>query len=144
MLALFTSALLLCSASLVVAAPGARNHTLSRREDWVRAGKGTVYSQDGSAGSCGNWHDDYDHIVALGHYWMKHDYQAEPCGRQIRVKNVGCDYEGIDGEGNEIVVTVQDSCDSCDKNHLDLSIGAWNELTDDSEWGELNIEWNWL
>ncbi|KAK3336350.1 RlpA-like double-psi beta-barrel-protein domain-containing protein-containing protein [Cercophora scortea] len=145
MLACFFSAVLLCSASLVAAAPGSRNHTVTRRDEgWTRTGKGTVYAQEGTAGSCGNWHDDDDQIVALGHFWMKHEYQAERCGRKIRVKNIGSDYDGLGGEGNEIIVTVQDSCDSCGKNHLDFSIGAWNELTDESEWGELNIEWNWL
>jgi hypothetical protein len=71
---------------------------------------------------------------------MHHQYQSDRCGRQIRVTNKGSDY-GLGGEGNSIIVTVQDTCESCDDNQIDFSIGAWNMLTDGADWSQLEIEW---
>ncbi|KAK0628310.1 RlpA-like double-psi beta-barrel-protein domain-containing protein-containing protein [Bombardia bombarda] len=96
--------------------------------------------QDGNAGSCGEWNDDDSYIVALGNDWMQWQYEGPECGRQVRVKNLGSDY-GVGGEGNSIIATVADTCDSCDATHVDFSVGAWNALTDHSEWSQLNIQW---
>ncbi|KAK0733774.1 RlpA-like double-psi beta-barrel-protein domain-containing protein-containing protein, partial [Lasiosphaeria miniovina] len=103
-------------------------------------GKSTVYEQDGNAGSCGHWNSDSDFVAALGNAWMNHEYKGPQCGRQIEVRHVGSDY-GVDGEGNSIIVTVEDTCESCDSNHVDLSIAAWNAITNDAPHGQFHIEW---
>jgi len=99
-----------------------------------------VYTQDGLAGSCGIVYNDDAFIAALGNTWMNGEYISSECGRQIRVTNLGSFYP-VGGEGNSIIVTVMDTCSTCDEDHIDLSIAAWNALTDDTEFGLLNVEW---
>ncbi len=99
-------------------------------------GTATVYQQEGTTGSCGHNHGDYDMIVALGMDWMQNQYQSPYCGRRLRVTN-----KGGSGKGKVIEVTVADSCESCDRNHIDLSVGAWNRLTNSADWGVANIVW---
>ena len=71
---------------------------------------------------------------------MKNQYQSEYCGRLIQVTNTGSD-DGVGGKGNTVVEKVQDTCPSCDENHIDFSVGAWNQLTNNAAWGTVNIEW---
>ena len=40
-----------------------------------------------------------------------------------------------------ITATVADTCPSCDENHVDFSVGGWNELTGNAEYGTANIKW---
>jgi len=101
----------------------------------------TVYHQHGVAGSCGDYHHDGDYVCAMGHAWMGGRYNAPSCGRKIEITNVGCDYEGVNGVGNSIIVTVKDTCASCAKNHIDLSVGAWDALTNCSPWGIFRARW---
>ncbi|KAK5656417.1 hypothetical protein OQA88_4798 [Cercophora sp. LCS_1] len=103
----------------------------------------TVYTQDGTAGSCGNWHSDDDLICALSSDWMGDLYQAPHCGRVIEVVNIGSDY-GIGGTGRSIRVVVKDTCPTCEPNHVDLSVGAWNSLTDGAEPSEFHIKWRFV
>ncbi len=119
----------------LLVSPRKTNPRLSRYH-----GYGTVYSQDDLAGSCGDWHSDYDYICALSNEWMLGEYQGPECGRKIEVTNLGSDY-GVGGTGNTIIVTVQDTCPTCDDHHVDFSVGAWNALTDGSPWGQLHIKW---
>lgn len=116
--------------------PHANNHALPSSF----AGAGTVYQQDGLAGSCGEVYDDDAFICALGNAWMNYEYMGDECGRRIRVTNLGSHYP-VGGEGRSIIVTVKDTCASCDEDHIDLSIGAWNALTDHTAPGLLNVEW---
>lgn len=58
----------------------------------------------------------------------------------IQVTNVGSD-DGVGGEGNTIITTVEDTCASCDENHLDFSVGSWDQLTNSAAFGTVNIEW---
>ncbi|KAK4199816.1 RlpA-like double-psi beta-barrel-protein domain-containing protein-containing protein [Triangularia verruculosa] len=109
----------------------------------VLSGIGTVYTQDGYAGSCGNHHDDSAFIAALGNSWMHHQYKSSECGRQIQVTNKGSHYH-VGGEGNTITVTIQDTCASCDDGHVDFSHAAWDALTDGSPQGQIDLEWSWL
>lgn len=104
------------------------------------AGAVTVYSQGARAGSCGEVHDDNAFIAALGNAWMNGEYMSEECGRQIRVTNLGSFYP-VGGEGRSIIVTVKDTCESCDEDHIDLSIAAWNALTDNTDFGLINVAW---
>ena len=103
-------------------------------------GIGTIYQQLGGYGSCGDQHSDYDMIAALGMDWMQYQYKAPYCGRRLRLRNTGSN-DGVGGQGNVIEVTVADSCQACDRNHVDLSVGAWNALTNNAAWGTVNIEW---
>jgi len=68
---------------------------------------------------------------------------APACDWTIYVINVGSD-DGVGGEGNGVIVTVADTCPACDATHLDLSIGAWNALTDNAPFGTIFIEWYWI
>lgn len=93
------------------------------------------------AGSCGDYHRDDDYVCALGHAWMGGRYKAPGCGRKIEITNVGCDYEGVRGVGNSIIVTLKDTCELCAEDHVDLSVGAWEALTDGSPWGIFHVQW---
>jgi rare lipoprotein A (peptidoglycan hydrolase) len=64
---------------------------------------------------------------------MKDQYQSAYCGRMIQIKDTD--------NGKTITAKVQDTCPGCDENHVDLSIGAWNKLTNSAAWGVANIEW---
>lgn len=44
--------------------------------------------------------------------------------------------------GNLIFATVADTCPSCDVDHLDLSLAAWNALTDNSPYSVAKIDWS--
>ncbi len=92
------------------------------------------------AGSCGNWHSDDDFVAALGNSWMQGQYKGPHCGRQIEVTNVGSNYS-VGGVGNTIIVTVQDTCESCDESHVDFSVGAWNALTDGGDPSIFRVKW---
>lgn len=56
------------------------------------------------------------------------------------VTNVGSD-DGVGGKGNTIIATVEDTCPGCDQNHIDFSVGSWNQLTNNAAFGTANIEW---
>lgn len=56
------------------------------------------------------------------------------------VTNVGSD-DGVGGQGNTIIATVEDTCPGCDQNHIDFSVGSWNQLTNNAAFGTANIEW---
>ncbi|KAH8880586.1 hypothetical protein GQ53DRAFT_774041 [Thozetella sp. PMI_491] len=100
----------------------------------THSGIATVYQQFGGAGSCGNYNSDSSIIVALSNYWMKDEYQSAYCGRLIQIKDTD--------NGKTITAKVQDTCPGCDENHVDLSIGAWNKLTNSAAWGVANVEWH--
>lgn len=105
-------------------------------------GEATVYSVDsGAFGSCGNALDDSEFFVALSNTFMNNEYQSPYCGKTITVTNSKAPYSGINGVGNTVTVTVQDTCPSCSQDHLDLSVAAWNQLTDSSAFGTDDITW---
>ena len=80
-------------------------------------------------------------IAALSHDWMQHQYKSPYCGRRLRLTNTGSTDSNVKGKGNVIEVIVQDSCDGCDRNHVDLSVAAWNKLTSNSAYSTVNIDW---
>ena len=78
--------------------------------------------------------------MALGNDYMNYDYKSSHCGRRVQVRNTGANYR-VGGKGNVIEVVVADTCASCHGNHIDFSHAAWDELTDESDHGQINLEW---
>ncbi|KAI3323418.1 RlpA-like double-psi beta-barrel-protein domain-containing protein-containing protein [Xylariaceae sp. AK1471] len=111
--------------------------SLSKRVD--HDGVATFYTQDGAAGSCGNFHADSDFIIALSPFWDV----ASFCGRKIQITNMGGG-QSNNGAGKVITAVVQDTCPGCNENHLDLSTGAFSSLTGGhlDPPGEFNIRWH--
>jgi expansin (peptidoglycan-binding protein) len=79
----------------------------------------------------------FNNLKSLG---MHDESPAPMCGDKIIVTNVGSN-DNVGGNGNSVTVVVEDTCPSCASTHLDLSIGAWNILTDGAEFGTINIKW---
>lgn len=121
-----------------------------------------MYNQFDAAGSYGNIYPDSALVAALGKYCtyslrkrhrniylvvqplgMDDSPPAPACGWTIYVTNTGSD-DGVGGKGNAVTVTVADTCPVCASTHLDLSIGAWNVLTDSAPSGTIEIEWYWI
>jgi len=64
------------------------------------------------------------------------------CGRNIVVTNNGPDGDNsIGGKGNVVTVTVEDTCEGCDENHLDLSLASWLSLTNGAPDSVVGITW---
>lgn len=79
-------------------------------------------------------------ICALSDDWMNYESPSPYCGTFILVTNIGSnDYVG--GAGNQIIVAVEDTCTSCNKTHVDFSVGAWNKLTNSALYGTIKIQW---
>jgi hypothetical protein len=106
-------------------------------------GLATVYEQLGGFGSCGNKNPDSAKIAALSNSFMKNQFKSPYCGRKIKLTNTGSN-DGVGGKGRSVVVTVQDTCPSCNQGHVDLSVGAWNALTNNAPWGTVNINWDFV
>ncbi|RDL31763.1 uncharacterized protein BP5553_09165 [Venustampulla echinocandica] len=127
----YTSFVLALVASLAGATPTPDgNGTLVQRD--AHSGIATVYTQQGGTGACGIVNPDSARIAAVAN-------GKAYCGRQIQMTNTG-GHNGVGGKGKVITTTVQDVCPSCDANHVDLSVGSWDDLTDSSPWGVTNIE----
>ncbi|EPE30660.1 Barwin-like endoglucanase [Glarea lozoyensis ATCC 20868] len=134
------STLLMALATSVIAAPNPVTETgLSKRVDHF--GLATVYTQNGGTGSCGKKNSDSAHIVALSNYWQKNQSPGPYCGRKVQVTNTGSN-DGVGGKGNTIIATVADTCPGCDENHIDFSVGSWNQLTNNAAFGTANIKWH--
>jgi len=67
------------------------------------------------------------------------------CGKYIKVTNTGGG-QGNTGKGKTVTVKVQDTCPGCDKDHLDLSHGAFQALTGGKldPPGKINISWKFV
>ena len=104
------------------------------------SGEGTVYTQQGGTGSCGQKNPDSSKIAAISNYWMQSKSPGPYCGRQIQATNTGSN-DGVGGKGNTVTVMVEDTCPSCDENHVDFSVGAWNALTNNAPFGTIDITW---
>ena len=115
---LAVSALALAT-SFVAAAPAKRDGG---------SGQATYYYQNGNAGSCGQYNSDDTPIVAVNSAQM---YDGL-CGSPVWIQY----------NGNTIQATVADTCPTCSYGSLDLSVGAFNELTNgDMAAGEVPIQW---
>ncbi|MCJ1464195.1 hypothetical protein MMC07_002808 [Pseudocyphellaria aurata] len=141
MLAQTLISVLAMAAGLTAAAPAPVPVTLPLAERDTHSGLGTVYIQGGVPGSCGQVNSDDAMIVAVSNSLMQGQSPSPLCGRQITVRNIGSN-DGVGGAGNSMTVTVADTCMGCDENHLDFSVGAWNQLTNNAPYGTVNIEWD--
>jgi hypothetical protein len=75
---------------------------------------GTVTFFTPNTGACGKKNTNNDLIVALGSsYYGSFSKKSSYCGDQIYI-------ETSDGK-KHVTVTVADACESCAKDHLDLS-----------------------
>ncbi|KAI8879163.1 hypothetical protein K501DRAFT_227127 [Backusella circina FSU 941] len=85
----------------------------------MRSGEVTFFTPN--TGACGNKNKASDLIVALGSaYYGSFNKESSYCGDQIYI-------ETADGK-KHVTVTVQDACESCAKDHLDLSPAAFEKL----------------
>ncbi|CZT22340.1 uncharacterized protein RCC_08209 [Ramularia collo-cygni] len=104
-------------------------------------GIATYYTQNGNAGSCGEYHNDGDYIVAISQQ-KPFTYNAH-CGQTVTIKNTGGGGGDNHGVGRTINARVVDTCPECDPNHLDLSTGAFKALAGELQpLGQFNIEWH--
>ncbi|CAG8953407.1 hypothetical protein HYFRA_00010156 [Hymenoscyphus fraxineus] len=106
----------------------------------THTGLATVYTQEGGTGSCGQRNPDSSFIAAISTSWQGTGYPPAFCGRKVQVTNVGSN-DGVGGQGNTIIATIEDTCPGCDANHIDFSVGSWNQLTNNAAFGTANIEW---
>ncbi|KAH8157537.1 hypothetical protein CIB48_g10708 [Xylaria polymorpha] len=110
-----------------VPAPGPRHE---RRPDVLRAGPRGLRRSSNS---------ESDSIVALSKaLFDQYTPNGNPnlnslCGRQIQI-NLG---------GNSAVVTVEDRCEGCQYNDLDVPIAVFSRLADPNA-GRVQMTWNWL
>lgn len=83
--------------------------------------------QDGTAGSCGSYHSDASHVIAVPE-WMSNKH----CGKSVTIKY-----------GSKTTqATIQDTCPSCNGYAIDLSRGAFGALAAYSV-GEMEVKW-WI
>lgn len=64
---------------------------------------------------------DSSEIIALSNYWQDNESPGPYCGRKIQITNQGGGSDN-NGVGNVVVATVQDTCPSCDENHLGIDL----------------------
>jgi expansin (peptidoglycan-binding protein) len=74
---------------------------------------------------------------------MSNESPSPLCWQHILINNTGSD-DGVGGIRSSIIVTIEDTCPSCNKTHLDLSVGAWNRLTENAAFGTVDISWHVL
>ena len=60
-------------------------------------------------------------IIALSNYWQDNESPGPYCGRKIQITNQGGGDDN-NGVGNVVVATVEDTCPSCDEEHLGIAI----------------------
>jgi hypothetical protein len=64
------------------------------------------------------------------------------CDRVVKITNTGpAGDNSIGGEGNIVYAKVADTCLGCDEYQLDLSRGAWDELTNYAADSVVSISW---
>ncbi|RFU32938.1 hypothetical protein B7463_g3408, partial [Scytalidium lignicola] len=91
-------------------------------------------------GSCGVISPDSSLTVAISNTWMKSESPSPYCGRQIKITNTGpTTDESIGGKGRTVTVTVEDTCMGCNETHLDLSVAAWNVISNKALYSVVGI-----
>ncbi|GAA5863060.1 hypothetical protein JCM8547_002785 [Rhodosporidiobolus lusitaniae] len=86
-------------------------------------GTATHYSPSVGLGACGYLNADTEKVVALG--WSRFgdlNNNAPDCDRTVTVKNLS--------NGKTVSAKVVDRCPGCDYNSLDMSPGAWDEISE--------------
>lgn len=120
----FTSTLLsaITLGALAVSAAPVEN-TMEKRD--THSGRATWYEQGGNAGSCGDYHGDNSHVIAVP-AWMG----SNLCGKSVTIQY----------QGKQTQATVADTCPGCDGYSIDLSRGAFSSLADFGV-GEMQVQW---
>ena len=103
-------------------------------------GRGTVYDQTGP-GSCQQNNPDSAIIAALNNKWMQSQSPGPYCGQKINATNTGSQYNNVQGEGNTIIATIQDTCPECGDGDVDFSQGSWAQLTNGSPMSVFTVSW---
>lgn len=86
-------------------------------------GFATFYLQKGNPGHCGTVAQESDKVIALPSAMYA---DGAHCGKQIRLTRTDT--------GKSVTGTVRDSCPTCvNDQSLDLSVGAFNAIADQSE-----------
>ncbi|KZV72820.1 hypothetical protein PENSPDRAFT_750633 [Peniophora sp. CONT] len=100
-------------------------------------GHATFFTQNGGTGACGVQNVDSTLLAAIAPAPPPAIDGLKPgtCGRQLRVVNTQ--------NNKEVVVIIQDVCPSCTENSLDLSLGAFDELADESS-GIIPIKYTYI
>ncbi|KAK0101794.1 hypothetical protein ONS95_006944 [Cadophora gregata] len=93
-------------------------------------GVATYYTQQGVAGSCGVYHSDTDHIVALGPAWGHNNN----CGRTVTIRHKGT--------GRVLTAVVADTCPSCPQTKLDVSTSVYEYLNGFLGLDLIPIDWH--
>lgn len=104
----------------------------------------TTYYQEGGTGSCGHKHQDSDGVVSIAQHCYDKYGKKFLCGRKMKVKNTGHYTDNsIGGKGNVIYPKIADTCSACtsDTAHVDLSIGAWDRLTNNAALSNVKVLW---
>lgn len=94
------------------------------------SGQATWFTQDGNAGSCGNYNSDYTNLVALSYSQVN---GGAHCGQYVNIKNTA--------NGRTVTAIVADTCPGCGYGSLDLSLGAFDALGSRDQ-GVLPISWS--
>lgn len=95
-------------------------------------------TEGGAYGSCGQIHSDSDMVISVSASFGSNAL----CGRRIRATNTGPTTDNsVGGRGNVIEGVVVDTCVGCDAGLLDLSVAAWNALTNGAYPSQVGIEW---
>ena len=113
-------------------------------------GRVSYFTQQGAYGSCGQIHEDEEHVVAISYKLQGLSYPPPFCGHKVQITHEGAERHA-DGRPKDKVVkaTVGDTCTTCDSAHLELSVAAYEALTgckhDDPEPAALGrISWKLL
>lgn len=109
------------------------------REHLLTSIKPKEFSTEGACGAV-NPDDAMIAAVSLSDYADK-----SLCGQKVRVTNTGplplpFDQQ-VTGEGNQIEVTIVDLCEGCKRTDIDLSRGAWSDLTDGYGDSRTSVSW---
>ncbi|WFD36897.1 hypothetical protein MCUN1_003788 [Malassezia cuniculi] len=134
MFSLRIAAVALLSIAGVIAAPTHNTGKVSARDEY-HSGQATFYNAEESAGNCGWWNNNGDHIVALNTVqYGSTDYVSDWCGKLVRIVNTE--------NGKVRHAVIADSCPGCGEGSLDLSMGLFADLNEGNmDEGIFPIEW---
>lgn len=69
----------------------------------------------------------------MGYLWILSFFN-----RMVKITDTGPTVDcSVESEGTFVYAKVGDTCPECPENNLDLSLGAWDALTDDSAASEV-------
>merc|ERR1712093_388494 len=95
------------------------------------SGKGTWYTQNGVAGSCGKVNPDSALIIAMNTPQVS---GGAHCGKYVTLTN--------QANGKSVRAKVADECPGCSYGSLDLSLAAFKAIGN-LDTGVLSLKWTW-